>query len=157
MRFHDDPGCYVAHYTQCTTAIDYILASNTLKLGPLSKTNDPRETKVWRFAVGGNSSTHDENIALSRRNTEFDALLKRGCKVLCVSEDAYDAWKTNTSQRAYGKPRMWYQYAENHKGVCLIFDKDALNSRIQQQFEQNTVHSGRIECVLPASLPEAIC
>jgi hypothetical protein len=52
MRFHNDPGTYVAHYTRAEIALDLILKNNSLRLGPLSATNDPRETKTLSFALG---------------------------------------------------------------------------------------------------------
>jgi hypothetical protein len=35
----------------------------------------------------------------------------------------------------YARPRMWAQYADNHKGVCLLFDKNKIDEKIQQKFK----------------------
>jgi Protein of unknown function (DUF2971) len=150
MRFHNDPGHYVAHYTRCDTAVDYILKNKSLRLGPLNATNDPRETKTWHFAVGSSGSHKSspnsyELKALAKRNVDFDRLLKQGCKILCVSQDAEKAFKQDISDRAYGKPRMWSQYAGNHTGVCLLFDKENLNQTLKDKFKDQELFSGPVE------------
>lgn len=151
VRFHNDPGTYVAHYTRFETAVDLILRNKSLRLGPLSATNDPRETKTWHFAVGTsrsheNSPSSAELKELSKRNVDFDRILKHGCKVLCVSQDAEKAFKQDIPDRAYGKPRMWAQYAGNHSGVCLILDKESLHETLETTFaSRQTLTSGPVE------------
>lgn len=144
MRFHNDPDHYVAHYTQCKTAVDLILKNRHIRLGPLTATNDPRETKTWRFAVGTSghyeiSPSSKELDALSKRNPDFDRILKHGCKIFCVSQDAENAFKQDISNRSYGKPRMWAQYAGNHTGVCLLFDKLILHKTLESTFGQQNI------------------
>jgi hypothetical protein len=150
MRFHNDPGHYVGHYTRYETAVDHILKNNTLRLGPLKATNDPRETKLWHFTVGRslsheNSASSEELETLAGRYVDFDKLLKDGCKILCVSQDAANAYKQDISDRAYGKPRMWAQYAGNHTGVCLLFDKQVLNDTLEKEFGHEMIYSGSVE------------
>ena len=150
MRFHNDPGHYVAHYTRSETAVDHILKNRTLRLGPFIATNDPRETKTWHFAVGRsgsheNSVTSEQLESLSKRNVEFDRILKHGCKILCVSQDAENAFKLDISDRAYGKPRMWAQYAGNHSGVCLLFDKQTLHETLQSRLGHQKLFCGPVE------------
>jgi hypothetical protein len=148
MRFHNDVGHYVAHYTRLETAVDYILKNRSLRLGPLTATNDPRETKTWLFALGRgsfSSLSSDELKNLAKRNVEFDKLLKHNHKVLCVSQDAEDTWKLDFSKRSYGRPRMWAQYAGNHSGVCLLFDKQALHQAIEKAFGHEAIYFGPVE------------
>jgi len=40
---------------------------------------------------------------------------------------------------------MWAQYAENHRGICLEFDRLALDEAICTTFTDATVFSGRVE------------
>jgi len=133
---HFDNTCqaYVAHYTRAETALEHILRNGTLQLGPLTVTNDPRETKTWVFTVKSGAPNsqeeYDELQRLASRNHEYTGLLKRGCRALCVSCDAPHARKLIFTQRCYGKARMWAQYADNHQGVCLVFDKVLLGQAI---------------------------
>lgn len=45
----------------------------------------------------------------------------------------------------YARPRMWEQYAENHHGVCLAFDRQALHQAITDHFGwRNALFSGEV-------------
>lgn len=142
MRFHNDPGVYVAHL---------ILRNNSLRLGSLLATNDPYETMMWVFSIGSSWSVQKplssaEVTNWAERNPDYNRIIRHGCKVLCVSEDAKNAGKLDSHERAYGKPRMWAQYGGNHTGVCLLFDKQALNNVLQKHFQgSQSVMSGSIE------------
>ena len=108
-KFHNDPHAYVAHYTRADIALNYIFHNGTLRLGPLTATNDPRETKTWLFAVGGSprSQANSEDLRrLAKGNEDYTKLLKQGCKILCVSCDAPKAEKLKFVDRCYGKARM---------------------------------------------------
>jgi hypothetical protein len=58
------------------------------------------------------------------RNIDFNSVLRGGCKVFCVSQDAENAEKLDFSQRSYGKPRMWAQYGGNHSGDAFQLSGD---------------------------------
>lgn len=45
---------YLYHYTDAKTAIEFILKNRTLKFGPYTGTNDPKERKNWLFDFGTN-------------------------------------------------------------------------------------------------------
>ena len=38
----------------------------------------------------------------------------------------YRVWVAAAFTNAFGNPRLWAQYADSHRGACLIFDKDKL-------------------------------
>jgi hypothetical protein len=150
MRFHNDVATYVAHYTRSDTALDLILKNNSLRLGPLYATNDPRETKSWSFAVGGTwSEDVPEGLNLDelvKKYPDYNRIIRSGCRILCASEDTEKAFKLDIHDRSYGKPRMWAQYAGNHTGVCLIFDKTALHKDIQASCgPREALMSGNVE------------
>lgn len=149
MRFNNDPGYYVAHYTRLDTALNYILENRKLRIGPLIETNDPKETKMWRFGVGSSytskySPSPKELEELASHNIDFNRILRNGYKVLCVSQDAPNAMKIDFSDRAYCKPRMWAQYAGNHQGVSLIFDKQILHETIESKFGCENLYYGAV-------------
>jgi hypothetical protein len=149
MRFHNDPGYYVAHYTSCETALDCILKNRSIKIGPLIKTNDPRETKMWNFGIGSSYSdqinpTSKEIEELAGHNVDFNRILRNGYKALCVSQDKENAFKLDFSARSYCKPRMWAQYGGNHHGVCLLFDKQILHNTLEHKFGKGILYSGSV-------------
>jgi hypothetical protein len=150
FRFHNDVDTYVAHFTRHDIALDLILKNRSLRLGPLSVTNDPRETTSWSFAVG---TSWSEDAAkgpdvkeLARKNPDYNRLIRSGCRILCVSEDAKNTSKLDIHNRSYGKPRMWAQYGGNHAGVCLLFDKKILEKEITDRCgPTETLICGKVE------------
>ena|SRR5436853_4519125 len=46
------PDALVYHYTQIEIATDFIVPKWTLKIGSITKTNDPKETRNWKFTLG---------------------------------------------------------------------------------------------------------
>lgn len=48
----------------------------------------------------------------------------------------------STFHRGYARPRMWSQYGSNHRGICLVLDREHLNSQIETHFDSK----GRIFC-----------
>ncbi len=132
-----DPNKFLYHYTSAATAIDCILKNRTLRLSPYTTTNDPKERKDWLFDFG----TCDPRKDLMRYNREeFSKRLSREFKhkthLTCFSRDAdsltgnhlFDIFK-----RGFCKPRMWDRYADKHRGVCLVFDRERLIEQIDRK------------------------
>ncbi|MHC5065202.1 MAG: DUF2971 domain-containing protein [Planctomycetota bacterium] len=55
-------------------------------------------------------------------------------KVFCATLDATDTMGRRTEQ-CFGRPRMWAQYGQNHKGVCLVFDRAILDKLVSAAAE----------------------
>jgi hypothetical protein len=129
-----DPNKYLYHYTTSSIALEHILANAELRFSPLINTNDPKETKDWEFSY---------RLDSNNRNAEFPAIadlfkdeLQQHCKVVCFTRDDPKKFESGQSliiHRGYCRPRMWAQYAENHSGICLVFDKQKLNELIISQ------------------------
>lgn len=146
-----DANKYLYHYTPAAKAIEYILKSRTLRLSPYTCTNDPKERKGWLFDFGTN-----EGRDLGRYNQdEYSGWLSGEFKsktlMTCLTRDSgpltgnhlFDIFK-----RGFCKPRMWAQYADNHKGVCLVFDREQLQQRIDAQVAPKfPVMSGPVDYV----------
>jgi hypothetical protein len=120
-NFKKEKEEYLYHFTNCDTAIFKILPTGKLRLNDFTKTNDPREYKSFGF--GGINGNFDESNYLEEFIAAQESISKRlkdNCKVLCFCEDYYidDEWWDG-----FNLPRMWFQYGENHKGVCLQIDK----------------------------------
>jgi len=104
---------------------------------------------MWHFGVGTsrlteNSPSPEELKMLATHNPDFNRLLKHGCKVLCVSQDGENVSKLDFSNRAFCKPRMWAQYADNHRGVCLLFDKQVLQETLENEFGCEALFCGSV-------------
>lgn len=111
----DKTNLYLYHFTKTETAVEKILSTGKLQMGAFLETNDPRETQEWIFFVDNNEM-----------NRSLDRAIKKHCKVLCLSKDNEKQSPTRYFGRGYQRPSLWAHYAENHKGVCLIFDKKKL-------------------------------
>lgn len=146
-----DPDLYLYHYTKVEIARDCILRSNSLKVGSFRNTNDPKETKDWKFnyALGELDPTIEEtNVAGLAISKE----IKSKSKILCFSKDKNLTDINPLNQifsRGFAKSRMWAQYGGNHSGVCLIFNKRILDKRITEQFGNplNEIYQGSVNYI----------
>lgn len=137
----EDHSRYLYHYTSAETAIEAILQHGTLRLSEYSKTNDPKESKDWLFDFG----TSDPSIDLAAYSRDewsswLSAELKRDTRVVCFSQDIPGLagnHMVDIFKRGYCKPRMWAQYANRHKGVCLVFDRVQLERRMKAQLARH--------------------
>ena len=78
------------HYTQHDIALKHILPEGTLRLGPFSQTNDPREAKTWQFSTLSNNHPIRHTYLPPGRlydlcHEESDKIIKQGVKVLCLT------------------------------------------------------------------------
>jgi len=129
----------VAHYTDQETLFSHILPKMTLKLGRLSNTNDPRETKEWAFP-SIKSETADVISRHEQANKRLNEVLRNRAYVACGTRDQH-ANKFD----CYLRPRMWAQYGDRHRGACLVIDAEALTSEIEHAFPNDQVRSEPID------------
>ncbi len=119
-----DPDRWCSHYTSLATALEYILPSNTLRLSPLSAVNDPKESGISGW-MGGSVPVPPEKVqAYIAMESELDQLCRRHVKVLCTSLDSND--HPQGLNRTHFKPRMWAQYGERGRGMCIVLDRHRL-------------------------------
>lgn len=120
-NYKDNKENFIYHFTRSEKAIFNIIPSGKLLLNSFEKTNDPREYKSFGF--GSINGDFDETNLISEFVAEQDRiskLIKKDCKVLCFCEDYFteDEWWDG-----FNLPRMWAQYGDNHRGICLEIDK----------------------------------
>jgi len=116
----------VYHYTRSDTAAEYILPSMSLRMGLFEKLNDPREAKTWPFKFYARSPELRFDPEIFRAASEF--VTKRSLILCCTRDDP--AAKGEPLRMGFGHPRMWSQYADNHRGICLVLDQEDLNATI---------------------------
>jgi hypothetical protein len=102
--------------------------------------NDPRESKTWQPPlISDNLPSVEEHLKVME---EAGRVLKDTCKVLCVTRDDPQAVRNlpdDIFRRGFAHSRMWAQYAGNHDGVCLVFNKKQLNHRIAGELGQKAI------------------
>lgn len=126
------PHTYLYHYTSAET-LGLILRSRSLRLGPYASTNDPAESQLRSFGMGGVVTPEREREdSYWRDNAGIDRLTRQRAMLTCLTmerphdpEDGYGYF-----HRGWGRARMWEQYAGGHTGACLVFLQDHLESAI---------------------------
>jgi hypothetical protein len=140
------------HYTRERTAIKKILADGKIRFSPFNEVDDPREAKEWVWKIY-NPSLRDKSF--SEAKDDINRLLRNNCKVLCFSQDligienievngSFDYWKKKGFEKGFARARMWSQYAEGHKGICLAFSKEKTIATIKDIFKDCLVFNGPV-------------
>jgi len=105
----------IYYYCKLSTALKFILPHERLLLSPIMQTNDPRENRPQLFTYTSNHKGGP--IGILELNEKCNLVLKDDCKVICFSKDFRNYQGCHLS-------KMWAQYGDNHKGVCLEIDKE---------------------------------
>ena len=139
-----DENLFLFHYTTYSAALG-ILLSQQMRLGPLVNKNDPLEFENHRDdgrVICNNPSDEDLDIIV---NDYVNAVEEKERSVRFASfamdmpfynppKDSQENCYNNLS-KGWARSRMWAQYADNHKGVCLIFDKESLVKSFENAFD----------------------
>ncbi|MCT7507169.1 DUF2971 domain-containing protein [Aliarcobacter cryaerophilus] len=116
----------IFHYTKKETAMEYILSNKQLKLGMFRLTNDPYEYKKRSTSAFGwgdiNQSLCLESMSL------IDST---------IHNTSFLSFCGNSNNKGYKKSRMWSQYGQNHSGICLVFSKESLMTKIQNELSED--------------------
>lgn len=141
-----EPGNYFFHYTNREAALGGILPSRRLRLSPYGAMRDPLENQQWRFTFTGRGARDDAAvIADVAEQTEFERRANQETRarshLLSLTIDAEPQPDGERPPFCFGwaRARMWEQYAERYKGVCLVFDKERLTERFAEAMEEEGV------------------
>lgn len=134
-------GQFYFHFTTAEAAFEFILPDGLLRLSPHSILRDPLEYKDWEFGEFAGAywaKNMGEGVALRALAEATDALneVRKCTKVLALTVDppGYDGGGSEAYfGRGYASARMWEHYADNHAGVCLVFDRQALDHALRDQ------------------------
>jgi hypothetical protein len=126
---------YLYHFTSITS-FKKIILSNQLLMNKAVKLNDPYE-------YGEPLTLITSNHELSKTDFEFNFIYQKLLKIekkkykvvcFCKDKDGLNIGSNNHEYcKGYGRARMWSQYADNHKGVCLVFSKKDLLCEVKKQ------------------------
>jgi len=150
----------LAHYAKMETVIEFILPQKELLINELYKTNDPIESKnSFDQCFGAIDASIDKNgeslvaqiFSLVRKRSSLKKDYKKKVRSISFSKD-------NGPRKAYGLPTMWAHYGQNHKGICLVFDKLIIERLFEDQFnskfKRNPISYDKLE--LPTFKNEVI-
>lgn len=137
---------YVAHYTKLDTVVKYILPSNKIKVGNIKNVNDPYENKINWFDINFKDENKYEGInSQAEEHQKLKSILSESIKIFASTD--YEEIKNSAglSGHIYCRPRMWAQYGDDHKGICLIFNKEKLNSCFKNLPNIVKIYSDKVE------------
>jgi len=137
---------YLYHYTRLDTAEDFILPNQNLRFSRYQKTNDPKERKDWFFSAGSNQGRDLRKYTPEYLSKIMNPVLKGRTHVLCFSTDGNLTGDhiTDLPNRGFCMARMWAQYGDDHKGVCLVYGYKQLSESIMKQLSEKTFREKRV-------------
>lgn len=133
-----DSEKYIYHYTSAEKAIQFILKDRTLLLNSISATNDPKESKEWTLSLSTNQDPTPPDFHANSLSKNVSRRLRESAFLACFCTDKSGLSGDHSRDillRGLSKPRMWAQYADLHRGFCLVFDKEILLQKVKKQFE----------------------
>jgi hypothetical protein len=156
MKQINDPNAWLCHYTRAHTAFARVLPSGRLLMNRYNRMRDPLENKEPFFAgVSGWSSDKDSDFQVF---WQLQAAVRRArhpwrLVSLTQGQDTgrppEGGWN-DVFRCPWARPRMWEQYAENHAGVCLIFDREKLIDVFQYELAKLGQHWNQAVTYTPA-------
>ncbi len=128
---------YFFHYTTRDSAFGSILPSQTLRLSTYGEMRDPLENQPWDFTFGGyerddatlqaDLEGYDRFEKTANENMDCSHLLS-----LTIDAEPRPGGEQEPFCRGWARVGMWEQYAEKHRGVCLVFDCDLLAQNLEE-------------------------
>lgn len=137
----DTPKCFF-HYTTREAAFGHILPSRKLRFSPYEQMRDPMENKEWSWRASWPVDNPDLEAEdpLEEAFFYFQELARKirlQAHLLALTVDAPDyPAPAEEFAKGWARARMWEQYAENHEGICLVFDREALEASLTHDLER---------------------
>ena len=108
------------HFTDRLTLLEKIIPSGNFLLNPMKNTNDPQEYKRYEFDSSTFTATSDLK-QIKHIENEINNYFKNYLQIGC-----FCTYKKNELRNTWLKPKIWSDFGDGHKGICLIFSKKAL-------------------------------
>lgn len=139
--FDLEPGSCFFHYTSREAAFEHILPERRLRFSPYKRMRDPLEAQAPSLGAGmmvpDDPVEADQLQVTYMQARELLAARRAEAKLLSLTVDATTSTEPDAVfMRGYSRARMWEQYAEAHRGVCLVFQRDALTEVAERQIEE---------------------
>jgi hypothetical protein len=146
----------VFHYTKMSKAVEGILHTGKLRLSKRSSTNDPFEWPFSYIPMGAVWPDRQRvSSAVEKARIANDIVLKAINErtyflSFCKNRQIQLPATPHADQREnYGflKPRMWAQYADSSRGVCLAFSTDKIFKAAIVQWSGLKLYSGSVDYI----------
>ena len=140
-------GTWLCHYTTADTAFEYILPERRLRMSPYRLMRDPLEERDLAFAAAFFPDATPGAEGGYWMFMERIAQIRGEMRLLSLTMDA-DHHDADAHLYAFGwaRARLWEQYARNHAGVCLVFNRERLQAALRSSLDaQGTCYDGAVE------------
>lgn len=127
------------HYTSLEKFLEYIFPSKQLKLSKFSMSRDPYEYQTFSYlGVDGDTLLENESFIrylISVNDLKFNSQYL--CFTLSKSQQLTDG--KILKRHGYDRPKLWESYANQHRGVCLSFNKETLISSFEKEYPKSAL------------------
>ena len=156
---YGEPGELLFHYTRARTAFEHILPDQKIRLNPYRLMRDPLEAQHWpepSVDLGSPGDPPPDERELARLGVVVGA--KVAARLLSLTADT-DDYGENTEPfgRGYARASMWQLYGDDHRGVCLAFDRERLLSALTSELADSARIIAKpvryVRALSPDSLP----
>lgn len=121
----------LCHYTSAEAAFEHIIPGRKLRMSPYARMRDPLENRELTFVGSLPLDGKPEELVLEELTDLTDDATLRIRRIrnrmllLSFTVDARAGYSDGDEpfMRAWARARMWEQYASNHEGVCIAFDR----------------------------------
>ncbi len=133
----DTSECFF-HYTTREAAFEHILPTQRLRFSTYEQMRDPLESRPWQFTGAWFVNPENPHLGETQLFSFYQGShgVFRLAHLLALTVDA-EGYASNAEHFAKGwsRARMWEQYAENHAGVCLVFNQERLKANLAADLE----------------------
>lgn len=130
------------HYSKSYVAMEKILYEKKIRFSSLIDMNDPYEYKLPSLGVMGKGgiaeATASELIDMLRKAMLYKA------KILSLVRSK-GSNSASAFHQVFAKPRLWTQYAEAQRGVCLVFSLTTFLEKIRAAYSDITIYNDFVD------------
>jgi hypothetical protein len=109
------------HFTKFTSLLEDILPNQRLLMNYIINSNDPWENQLFSFDPKWKSDSNPRFFNYLDLQSRLHEKIRLSSRVISFSTSKVTKRFSNPG---YNLSRMWAQYADNHKGICIIVDKE---------------------------------
>lgn len=141
----NEPGPWLGHYTTAAAAFVHIIPTGQLRMSPYRLMRDPAENKDFLPAA---PAPRNQGKPVQEWLAAGQVLKEARDQVRLMSLTC-DVPDYEPNARVFGccwaRARLWEQYADVHRGVCLVFNRTLLEQALRDALGEDRVSFGEVD------------